>query len=247
MSREDWWREFFLSGQYRLEEHTDEERTTREADFLVTALALTEGERVLDLCCGVGRHSNELARRGMQVVGVDFTPSYLSRAAEAGTPARFVRGDMRRVPIRGPFDAIFNVFSSFAYFDSEEQDALVIHEVARLLSPGGRFLLDVINPFCLARRFQSRMWTRMAEDVLLQANEMDLVGGCTRCEWTFVRGGARETYTSSIRLYTVPELQRMLNDAGLFVTALYGNFKCEELSLDTFRQILVAEKRAEGG
>ena len=226
----EWWQAFFLSGQYRLEEHVaDPERTKREADFIQKELDLRPGERVLDLCCGVGRHSHELAGRGFGVVGVDFTPASLVTAA--GNGGSFVRGDMRRVPLRCAFDAAFNVFTSFGYFDDERDHQLVLNEVGRLLRPGGRFLLDVMNPYWLARVFERRLWYELPDGYLLHDSRMDFLRGRVCTDWTFVRGAERQTFPTSIRLFTMAELAVMLDRAGLSVVATYGNFTGEPLSL----------------
>jgi SAM-dependent methyltransferase len=239
----EWWQSFFLSGQYRLEEHvSDPERTKREVDLIQKGLGLEPGDRVLDLCCGIGRHSAALSLRGIEVVGVDFTPASLVTAAYGG--GRYVRGDMRHIPLRGAFDAAFCVFTSFGYFEDDADHQLVIDEVGRLLKPGGRFLLDVLNPHSLARRFTEQMWSELPDGFLLNANKLDLVRGRSLCDWTFVRGTERHTFPTSIRLFTVPELARMMSVAGLDLVETYGNFLGEPLSLNTNRQIVVAEKLA---
>lgn len=85
----EWWQEFFLSGSYTELEEIPPERTEMQADFLARTLNLAPDERVLDVACGIGRHSLALARRGVEVIGLDYTPAYLRRAVAnaAGLPA----------------------------------------------------------------------------------------------------------------------------------------------------------------
>ena len=96
--------------------------TAEEIDQIVTLLGLEKGAKILDLCCGIGRHSLELARRGYSIVGVDLTEEYLAKArkqAESeGLNIEFVRNDMRRFCQIESFDAVINMFTAFGYFES---------------------------------------------------------------------------------------------------------------------------------
>src|SRR5207237_6807952 len=116
-------------------------------DFVVSALELAPGARVLDLACGHGRHSARLARRGFDVTGLDVSASSLELARETEPAAEYVEGDMRELPFEdASFDAAINLFTAFGYFDDEAADQRVLHEVARVLRSGASFLLDTVHP-----------------------------------------------------------------------------------------------------
>src|SRR5262249_41028487 len=125
-----------------------EERTAAEIDFIESALGLPAGARVLDLACGFGRHSIGMALRGYRVTGVDFNPRYLALAREEserrGVTVRWVEADMRELDFAREFDAVYSYFTSFGYFPERENER-VIERVARSLTPGARFLIDLAN------------------------------------------------------------------------------------------------------
>ena len=137
-----WYETFFDEGYYFIyERRVSPDYTQREVDGVVSLLGLTPGARVLDLCCGHGRHSIELARRGFDVTGQDLSEIFLRRArhdsAEAGAKVRWVRSDMREIPFEAEFDVVVNLFTAFGYLESEAEDQRVFAQVRKALRPEG--------------------------------------------------------------------------------------------------------------
>jgi SAM-dependent methyltransferase len=224
------------------------EATQKEVAFMVDVLQLTPGARILDLCCGPGRHSVELARRGFSVTGLDLSAYHLelARAAaeDAGVGATFIRHDMRDLPTTPPFDAVINYFTSFGYLESEEEDAKVARRVAEALRPGGRFLIDTRNALRTLREFSAHSVTH-AEDgtLLIEERRYEPLAGRIDSLWTYVsRDGQRRQASVRWRAYTPAELRGMIVAAGLRVTASYGDLDGSPLGLDSRRTILLAEK-----
>lgn len=217
----DWTREFFRVPVFDPGAPEAVEAAAAEAAFVWKALGLKKGERVLDVPCGAGRHSLELARRGALVLGVDKTAAYLVAARErgAGVPrARFLRGDMRRLPFRGEFDAAVNLWTSFGYFPRYADDLSVLRGVARALRPGGRFLIDVRDLAEVRRRPFLRHWDRRADGAYLLQDADLLDGRDPRIvnEWTIIHPGKRPIKTRFVlRGYDKPRLYAALRAAGL--------------------------------
>jgi SAM-dependent methyltransferase len=117
----------------------------READATVAFLGLPLGASIVDIPCGPGDHTIELARRGYCTTGIDLSEALLghakARALEAGTKASFVRGDMRSVRLDQDFDALVCLWGSFGYFD-DAGDRAQLETFRRLLRPGGVMLID---------------------------------------------------------------------------------------------------------
>jgi len=244
-----WYREFFDDLYLRVYQPLEApEQVRREVDFIVKALDLPAGAKVLDLCCGQGRHSLELARRGFQVVGVDLSEALLyaarKRAESEGLSVTFLHCDMREIDFAGEFDAVINMFTSFGYLESEAEDEKVLGKVAQALKSGGKFLLDVVNRDRLVRDFQAREWHAADEGwLVLEERTFDHLSGRMETRWVCVaRDGVRYERLSSVRLYTASELRTMLERAGLKVTNLFGDYDGSPYSWDSQRLIVVACK-----
>jgi SAM-dependent methyltransferase len=244
-----WYREFFDDLYLRVYQPLEApEQVRREVDFIVKALDLPAGAKVLDLCCGQGRHSLELARRGFQVVGVDLSEALLyaarKRAESEGLSVTFLHCDMREIDFADEFDAVINMFTSFGYLESEAEDEKVLGKVAQALKSGGKFLLDVVNRDRLIRDFQAREWHAADEGwLVLEERTFDHLSGRMETRWGCVaRDGVRYERLSSVRLYTASELRTMLERAGLKVTNLFGDYDGSPYSWDSQRLIVVSCK-----
>jgi SAM-dependent methyltransferase len=214
-----------------------EERTAAEVDGVVTQLGLGPGACLLDLCCGPGRHAVPLARLGFRVTGLDLSRRLLAEAAAGhGEPVGLVAADMRRLPFAdASFDAVLNLFHAFGYLEDETQDELVLAEVARVLVPGGRFLLEVANREALVRGWHDSDVTRHDDGlVVLQERTLDLRSSRDLVRYTLLHpDGRRTSHDTSIRLYTLTELAAMLDRAGLELLAVSGDLDGGPLELDS--------------
>ena len=137
------------------------ENAPAEVDSVLELLGLPEGASILDLCCGIGRHSIEFARRGFKVTGVDRTRSYLAVARRQAKKEKiknvaFIEGDMRTYCSPNTYDAVLNLYTSFSYFEDPEEDRRVLVNVHESLKDGGVFILQMMGKEVIARIFQAR-------------------------------------------------------------------------------------------
>ena len=220
-----------------------------EVDHLLTLLDLEPGAPVLDLCCGPGRHSLELARRGFEVIGVDRTASYLEaarqQANEEGREVEFVQEDMRRFVRPGAFDAAINLFTSFGYFEDPAQDLQVAEHLYTSLKPGGKLVMEMMGKEALARIFQERDWFWLDEEkgvIMLEERKLSQGWGWIESTWTLLRGSERQTYTVSHRLYAGTELAALLRQAGFSSVELFGGLEGVPYDQRARRLVAMAEK-----
>jgi SAM-dependent methyltransferase len=132
--------------------------TEQEVDFLVDVLELAPGCRVLDVGCGPGRHAHALARRGMEVVGVDISARFVELAAAQAPPgATFVRGDARELPYQAEFGAVISLCQGgFGLSRDWRDDATIVAGVVRALRPGGRAALSAFSAYFQVRWLEDR-------------------------------------------------------------------------------------------
>jgi SAM-dependent methyltransferase len=226
------------------------ERTAAEVNGVVGQLGLAPGARLLDLCCGQGRHAVPLAQLGYRVTGLDLSRPLLARAAAtAGQLVGLVAADMRRLPFAdGSFDAVLNLFHAFGYLEDEAQDELVLGEVARVLAPGGRFLQELANREALVRGWHDSDVARHDDGlIVLQERALDLRTSRDQVRYTLLHpNGRRATRQVSIRLYTLTELEAMLGRAGLELLAVSGDLDGGPLELDSSFVVTMSRRAGNG-
>lgn len=227
---------------------TFNERTDRETEFVVKALALSEGASVLDLCCGWGRHAIRLAQRGLDVTGLDLSPYHIDLArqgaAEAGVEVEWIVDDMRSLPVEtSSFDAVINLFTAFGYFD-DAGNQQVLQEIARVLKPGGKLLIDVINRDFIVGYFSPTEWSEDESGrLILEKRRWDARAGRIYAKWLIIDpDGSRREHEHDERIYTLQELELRLESAGFRVIAAYGALQDErEFKRESRRLVVVAE------
>ena len=208
-------------------------------------LHLRKGHRVLDCPCGLGRIARELARLGLDVTGVDLTDCYVRRArrraARQGLAIRFVQGDMRRIPFQKEFHAVVNWFSSFGYFD-DAGNLAAARAAYRALRPGGQFLIELMN-----KSWVRNHWRPRGDDTIGSVrirNRARWNGRTSRVHdtWTLVRGQVRETHSFTMRLYSAPELRRLLARAGFRDIRVLARPKLGRMTRHSRRMIAIARR-----
>jgi SAM-dependent methyltransferase len=188
--------------------------TEQEVAFLVDALELDRGERVLDVGCGPGRHALALARSGIDVVGVDLSEDFITLArdvAEAdGLPARFEVGDVRELVYDGEFDAVVCLCQGAFGLLGGRDEPRAFERIAAALRPGGRLALTAFSA-AFAVRF-------------LEAGEsFDLATGVLH-ERSTVRNedGDEKAFDLWTTCFTARELELLAGGAGLEVVGVHG-------------------------
>lgn len=222
----------------------DEERWEKASTEIDGVLALLEpaaGAHILDLCCGPGRHSLELVRRGYAVTGVDRHEPYLDVLREADARVETVLCDMRDFVREGAFDAAVNIFTSFGYFEEPADDLRVARNVLDSLRPGGRFLIDTMSKEMLALRKPSPVFER-TDDGALFLSEVEVLEdwGASRSTWTLIVDGETKTFQFYTRLYSGTELRALLLEAGFAEVRLYGGLDGRPFDLGARRLVAVA-------
>lgn len=240
-----WYRKWFCEEYALAYAHRGEEEALRQVDFAVRRLGLTDGARVLDLCCGAGRHSEILCRRGFEVSGVDLSEDLILMASKRTGRARLARADMRRVPFAGGFDAVLSFFTSFGYFEKDGENAAVLDEVSRLLRPGGKFLLDYLNPAHVIKSLEPEGERKCGGLVFKERRRIDENRGRVEKTITLEKNGVVKRFEESVRLFSPDEIRGMMVAAGLKVLAVYGDFDSSEFNDDSPRMIVLAEKRSD--
>lgn len=205
-------------------------RGEREASELERLVGLERPGRILDMCCGPGRHAIPLAARGHQVTGVDSTRRYLEtarkRAAETGVDVTFVHADARYHRSEPPVDLVLNLWSSFGHFSDPADNEAVLRQAHASLRDGGALVLHLRSRETYnARQTAERSWTEHEGTLYLEERHVADNWRRVRGRWIIVGDTGRRDLPYESWLYSGEELTTMLRAAGFRDVALYGDFR----------------------
>ena len=257
----DWWRRIFNSLYLKTDGDVtgDDEITGAEIKQFLEILNPSPEDRILDLCCGQGRHSLELARSGFpNVEGIDRS-HYLIRKArqdakKMGLGARFKEGDARKLPYPADtFDIVLILGNSFGYFETVQDDMRVLNEVLRILKPWGRLLMDVADGEYLRSHFDPRSWEWINKNLFVcRERSLSLDGQrlISREVVTDTQKGVIADHFYAERLYTPESLEELLKSAGLSDMTVHGSIQTDsrrnqDLGMMAKRIILTAVVKKE--
>ena len=241
-----WFEEWFESEEYlTVYQHRNNEEAEILISFILDKVSIPDKAKVLDLGCGAGRHALLLAERGFEVVGVDQSKRLLSVAVDEakknGLHPKFIKDDIRSVSFLEKFDLILNVFTSFGYFEKDEDNFAVFSNVEKNLADDGFFVFDFLNSEHVKRNLipfskdeigdmvveQSRRIenNNVIKEIVLRKKEKDL------------------SYRESVRLYSKSELLKALNMNNLSGKMIFGSYDGEAFDELTSQRLIILCKK----
>lgn len=230
----EWWKTLFNSLYLKTDGDVveNDSNTARDIDILIQATGIKEGDSVLDLCCGQGRHSLELARRGYyHVTGIDRSRYLIrlarKRAKSLGLPVTFSESDARhfRLP-ESSRDCVILMGNSFGYFERQEDDLAVLNAVKKVLKSEGKIVLDIVDGTWMAKHFEPRSWEWIDQNHFVNRERTLASDGkriVSREVITHSDIGVLADQFYAERLYTFDEIREMLENLGFKNITLHAN------------------------
>ncbi|MCR8629648.1 class I SAM-dependent methyltransferase [Paenibacillus radicis (ex Xue et al. 2023)] len=242
----EWYKKSFGDDYLLVYKHRDLEGAYNEVKRMIEWLQLPAGAEVLDLCCGMGRHSMALTDFGFKVTGVDLSDVLLREAVRMDTEekVRWLQGDMREVPLTETYDAVVNLFTSFGYFEEAGENEKVLKEIHRLLSPEhGQFIIDFLNPDHVVANLVPFSKREEGECTIEETRKIE--DGFVRKSIVIREPGTQErTYSEQVKLFGLDTFLSMLDHAGLEVQHVYGGYDASAYNkADSKRMIFVGRRK----
>ncbi len=256
-----WWGKIFNAMYLKTDGDVVEDLkiTRKEIDHFMDFLGITLEDRVLDLCCGQGRHTLELARRGLtELDGLDRSHYLIQRAKslvkKESLPVKFREGDARRLPYSpDTFNHVMILGNSFGYFETEEDDLKVLREVLRVLKPQGKLLIDVADGEYLRDNFQKMSWEWIDKDMFVNRERSLSDNGqriISREIVTHTQRGILVDQFYAETIYSKEGMRELLQKAGFSSISFVGEMtpdsqRNQDLGMMERRIIVTAEARKE--
>jgi len=243
MESSEWFEAWFDTKFYHmLYRHRDEDEARVFIDHLINFLGLDPKRKIQDLACGTGRHSIYLNSIGFDVTGLDLSENSINEAKTFENDLlHFEIHDMRNVYKAGEFDAVFNLFTSFGYFENEADNARVINAVYEGLKPGGIFVLDYLNSKTALEQLPGHE-IKAIDGFRFEINKEYKNDRIVK-EIHIEKEGRSMSYTESIYPFTEKELKQMLTNAGFQMKSCFGSYGLEKYDPETSdRLIMLAQK-----
>ncbi|MBP2284618.1 SAM-dependent methyltransferase [Flavobacterium sp. CG_23.5] len=226
-STENWFTSWFDSPYYHI---LYKERNYREAqifmDNLTHYLNLPEKAKVLDLACGKGRHSIYLNQLGFDVLGADLSENSIAEASKnTNETLHFKVHDMRE-PFEEKYDAIFNLFTSFGYFENDEDNLTTLKAIKDSLSEYGFAVIDFMNV--------NQVLNTLVPEEIKTVDEIDfhikryLKDGHIYKEIAFEDKGQKFHFTEKVKALTLPDFEQLMEEAGIYLLDIFGDYKLKK-------------------
>ena len=222
-------------------------KAPEEVEQILSLLGSPPGGALLDLGCGIGRHSLEFARTGHRVTGVDRTRRYLDAAGRTADEQKldieWVECDMREFRRPDAFDVAVSLLTSFGYFEDDADERRVVDNVFASLKPSGQFVLDIMPKEVLTRVFRERDWHEEPDGTMV-LEERKVVDDWAWLDlrWIIVRDGRQREHRFRLRLYSAAELKTLLACAGFGVIRAFGSLVGSPYDQQAERLVIVAER-----
>lgn len=243
MKSEDWFSKWFDSPYYHiLYQHHDIQDAKRLIDHLISYFKIRSTDRILDLACGKGRHSVYLNQKGYNVVGIDLSAQNIQHASLlANDQLLFLKHDMRYPLFINTFNYVFNLFTSFGYFEKEEENIQVLQSAHQALRENGKLVIDFFNPLKISKNVIAQ------EKKILQGIEFLIT---KKIEQSFIiktidvtDGMQNYHFSEKVQLITQADFENYLKQSSFKLLEFMGYYALEPYHPETSdRLIVIAEK-----
>lgn len=241
--KSEWFAEWFDTPYYhRLYNHRDEHEAKAFIELVFSSLQLPNGAKVLDMACGKGRHSRVMASLGYEVYGYDLSEKSIAAAHSLHTPhTHFFVHDMREPLPQQNFQACLNLFTSFGYFDLEEENALAIKNVCMALDDQGWFLQDYINAesiLCALPWNGTEIRDELVFHIKKELKDRKIL------KWIDLETPeGNYSFHEQVRVYSEDQLRSLHESAGFTVHKVFGNYQLDPFDAQTSPRLIVLSKK----
>ena len=242
----EWFKEWFNTKEYlEVYQHRNDADAKELFTLIMNNIQIQKDGKVLDLACGAGRHSILFAKMGFDVTAVDLSENLL-KVAKANAhfedvKVRFIEADLRHFWLNEKFDLIVNLFTSFGYFENDEENFSIFSTASGLLKPGGFFVFDFMNRGYVENFLVKESKGQIASEEITQKRRIE--GDRVIKDIIICNNGDTKTFYESVKMYRLNELKLAITEKGLAIKETFGDFKGNKyIEESSPRIIIIAQK-----
>jgi cyclopropane fatty-acyl-phospholipid synthase-like methyltransferase len=237
-----WYEDWFSSEEYlSVYRHRDEKDAGVLTQLILDKTCLQPGSEILDIACGSGRHSISFAQKGYSVTGIDLSSKLLENAentaGKLGLKIDFRSADMRSFQLGKKFDLACNLFTSFGFFERDEDNFAVFTNAYRHLKKEAYFVLDYFNSYRLRKDIAPITIENLDNKEILQRRFIE--GGRIYKEIIIKKNGTCKNYWESVKLYTAEEIRNNLEMTGFKVNCVLGDYEGNNFIVDKSSRLII--------
>jgi SAM-dependent methyltransferase len=238
-----WYQNWFGNDYLKVYSHRDQKDAKQLVQLILSNISLQKDSQILDVGCGQGRHLSIFAEKHFHITGIDLSPVLLRIAKENhinNSNAHFIQADMRQLPLKSKFDLVLNLFTSFGYFENDDENKSVLQQINSLLKNTGNYVFDYFNSNFVKNNLVPKHKEEIGELVVEQ--ERYIEDSRIKKKINLTKNGKKSTYFESVKLYSPDEIFEMLRSVNLKVNKVYGNYDGSSFENESSRLLVFGEK-----
>lgn len=244
--KNDWFKDWFNTEEYlNVYNHRNETDAEDHIKLILKTILLRDDAKILDMACGSGRHSIMLSRKGYDITAVDLSSNLISvakeNAAKENLKINFVQSDIRTFNTSQRFDLVLNLFTSFGYFDNDDENFAVLKKAHDYLKNDGYFVLDYFNTNYLMNNLIAYSKEQIGYSEFIQERKIE--GKRVKKKISIIKGSITKEYEESVRMYDKNELTKVLINIGFDIYKTFGDFLGNDFNIiNSPRVIFICRK-----
>ncbi len=238
----DWFKEWFNSDLYlKVYNHRGSEDAEKLVDLILSFINPVKQSKILDSACGVGRHSNYLAEKGFNVFGFDLSKNLLleasERAKEKNLNVKYLLTDIRTACFKTKFDIILNMFTSFGYFENDEENFCFFRNAKSFLKDDGYLVIDYFNPIYLRSNLVVNSH-KLFNDILIDEHRL-FEGNRIKKKINIKNENDVFEFEESVALYEFCELKSRFEEMNFKILKTFGDYSGHDFVEEKSERIIL--------
>lgn len=238
----EWYKDWFNSDEYLLVyKHRNEADADKLLRLIFDNILIKQGSKILDAACGAGRHSIQLAQRGFDVTGFDLSDTLLKVARKnlngSNLKVNFIKADIRHFYSKEAYNLILNLFTSFGYFDSDDENFQFYVNAFSMMEDKGYLVFDYFNSNYISNNLVPE--SKKTINDMEVTEKRFIIGNRVNKTINIKKDGIEKTFTESVKLYSYKEIVKRFEEIGFVDLKIFGDFEGNKFDENRSQRLII--------